>query len=85
MNRLVPERGGPRPAEQSRRQPPMTPDFERENGVIVRLVGRHHRSRSCIPVVAIQAVAGGQLLYDADSAARGLYEDPTFGASTRRQ
>jgi predicted nucleotidyltransferase len=32
------------------------------------------------PVMAIQAVALGQLLYDGDSSARGRFEDLTFGA-----
>lgn len=35
------------------------------------------------PVMAIQIVAGGRLLYDGDSAARGLFEDRTFGAYAR--
>ncbi|MEO8680055.1 MAG: nucleotidyltransferase domain-containing protein [Vicinamibacterales bacterium] len=35
------------------------------------------------PVMAIQIVAGGRLLYDGDSAARGLFEDRVFGAYAR--
>lgn len=35
------------------------------------------------PVMAIQIVAGGRLLYDADSEARGLFEDRVFGAYAR--
>jgi predicted nucleotidyltransferase len=35
------------------------------------------------PVMAIQVVARGQLLYDGDSAARGRFEDLTFGAYAR--
>ncbi len=35
------------------------------------------------PVMAIQVVAKGQLLYDGDSAARGRFEDLTFGAYAR--
>ena len=35
------------------------------------------------PVMAIQAVARGQLIYDGDSTARGLFEDRTFGAYAR--
>ena len=35
------------------------------------------------PVLAIQAVARGQLLYDGDSAARGRFEDLTFGTYAR--
>ena len=35
------------------------------------------------PVMAIQAVAAGQLLYDGDSAARGLFEDRMFGDYAR--
>ncbi|NOT45639.1 MAG: nucleotidyltransferase domain-containing protein [Acidobacteria bacterium] len=35
------------------------------------------------PVMAIQVVAGGALLYEADSTARGLFEDRVFGAYAR--
>jgi predicted nucleotidyltransferase len=35
------------------------------------------------PVMAIQVVTGGRLLYDGDSAARGLFEDRVFGAYAR--
>ena len=35
------------------------------------------------PVMAIQVVAHGQLLYDGDSAVRGRFEDLTFGAYAR--
>lgn len=35
------------------------------------------------PVMAIQVVAGGRLLYEGDSAARGLFEDRVFGAYAR--
>lgn len=35
------------------------------------------------PVMAIQVVARGQLLYDGDSAARGRFEDLTFGTYAR--
>jgi predicted nucleotidyltransferase len=35
------------------------------------------------PVMAIQVVARGQLLYESDSAARGQFEDLTFGAYAR--
>lgn len=35
------------------------------------------------PVMAIQVVAGGTLLYDSDSVARGRFEDRTFGAYAR--
>lgn len=35
------------------------------------------------PVIAVQVVAKGQLLYDGDPAARGGYEDRTFGAYAR--
>jgi len=35
------------------------------------------------PVMAIQVVAGGRLLYDGDSAARGLFEDRVFGSYAR--
>ena len=35
------------------------------------------------PVMAIQAVARGQLIYDGDSAARGLFEDRTLSAYAR--
>ena len=35
------------------------------------------------PVMAIQVVAGGRLLYDGDSDARGLFEDRVFGAYAR--
>ena len=35
------------------------------------------------PVMAIQAVARGRLLYDGDSGARGRFEDLTFGAYAR--
>jgi predicted nucleotidyltransferase len=35
------------------------------------------------PVMAIQVVARGQLLYDEDSAARGRFEDLTFGTYAR--
>lgn len=35
------------------------------------------------PVLAIQIVAHGQLLYDGDSDARGRFEDLTFGAYAR--
>jgi uncharacterized protein len=35
------------------------------------------------PVMAIQVVAKGQLLYDGDSAARGQFEDLTFGTYAR--
>ena len=35
------------------------------------------------PVMAIQVVASGQLLYDGDSDARGRFEDRTFGAYAR--
>lgn len=35
------------------------------------------------PVMAIQAVARGQLLYDGDSSVRGRFEDLTFGAYAR--
>lgn len=35
------------------------------------------------PVLAIQIVAHGQLLYDGDSHARGRFEDLTFGAYAR--
>ena len=54
-----------------------------------RLAGRLGRDVDLVdlgvasPVVAIQVVARGQLLYDADSAARGRFEDLTFGAYAR--
>ncbi len=35
------------------------------------------------PVMAIQIVAGGRLLYDGDSITRGLFEDRVFGAYAR--
>lgn len=35
------------------------------------------------PVMAMQAVGRGQLLYDGDSALRGQFEDRTFGAYAR--
>jgi predicted nucleotidyltransferase len=35
------------------------------------------------PVLAIQVVARGRLLHDGDSAARGRFEDLTFGAYAR--
>ena len=35
------------------------------------------------PVMAIQAVARGQLIYDGNSAARGLFEDRTLSAYAR--
>lgn len=35
------------------------------------------------PVLAIQIVAAGQVLYDGDSEARGLFEDRVFGAYAR--
>ena len=35
------------------------------------------------PVMAVQVVAEGQLLYDGDPAARGGYEDRTFSAYAR--
>ena len=35
------------------------------------------------PVMAIQVVARGQLLYDGDSTARGQFEDLTFGTYAR--
>lgn len=35
------------------------------------------------PVMAIQVVAAGRLLYDGDSVARGRFEDHTFGAYAR--
>lgn len=35
------------------------------------------------PVIAIQVVAGGRLIHDGDSAARGLFEDRVFGAFAR--
>lgn len=35
------------------------------------------------PVMAIQVVAGGRLLYEGDSAARGLFEDRVFGSYAR--
>jgi predicted nucleotidyltransferase len=35
------------------------------------------------PVLAIQVVAHGQLLYDGDAAARGRFEDLTFGTYAR--
>jgi predicted nucleotidyltransferase len=39
--------------------------------------------RGASPVMAIQVVAHGQLLYDGDSSARGGFEDRTFGAYAR--
>jgi predicted nucleotidyltransferase len=38
---------------------------------------------SASPVMAIQVVGTGRLLYDGDSAARGQFEDRTFGAYAR--
>jgi predicted nucleotidyltransferase len=35
------------------------------------------------PVMAIQVITGGRLLYDDDSQARGQFEDLTFSAYTR--
>ena len=35
------------------------------------------------PVIAIQIVAHGQLLFEGDAAARGAFEDRTFGAYAR--
>jgi uncharacterized protein len=35
------------------------------------------------PVMAIQVVTAGQLLYESDSAARGRFEDRIFGAYAR--
>ena len=35
------------------------------------------------PVMAIQAITTGQLIYDGDPEARGLFEDRTFGAYAR--
>jgi predicted nucleotidyltransferase len=35
------------------------------------------------PVLAIQVIAGGDLLYDGDSDARGRFEDLTFGSYAR--
>ncbi|MBA3884139.1 MAG: nucleotidyltransferase domain-containing protein [Acidobacteria bacterium] len=35
------------------------------------------------PVMGIQVVTGGALLYDGDSAVRGRFEDRTFGAYAR--
>ena len=35
------------------------------------------------PVMAIQVVGRGELIYDGDSAARGAFEDRTFGAYAR--
>ena len=35
------------------------------------------------PVMAIQVIARGQLLYDGDGAARGRFEDLTFGTYAR--
>jgi predicted nucleotidyltransferase len=35
------------------------------------------------PVLAIQVITGGHLIYDGDSAARGRFEDRTFGAYAR--
>jgi uncharacterized protein len=35
------------------------------------------------PVMAIQVVTAGRLLYESDSAARGRFEDRTFGAYAR--
>lgn len=35
------------------------------------------------PVIAIQVVTAGRLLYESDSAARGRFEDRTFGAYAR--
>jgi uncharacterized protein len=35
------------------------------------------------PVMAIQVVTGGRVLYDGDTAARELFEDRTFGAYAR--
>lgn len=38
---------------------------------------------SASTVLAIQIVAGGRVLYDGDSEARGLFEDRVFGAYAR--
>ncbi|MGH9257993.1 MAG: type VII toxin-antitoxin system MntA family adenylyltransferase antitoxin [Vicinamibacterales bacterium] len=38
---------------------------------------------SASPVIAIQVIAGGSLLYDGDSDARGRFEDLTFGVYAR--
>jgi predicted nucleotidyltransferase len=38
---------------------------------------------SASPVMAIQVISGGDLLYDGDSDARGRFEDRTFGAYAR--
>jgi len=38
---------------------------------------------SASPVLGIQVVARGQLLYEADAEARGAFEDRTFGAYAR--
>lgn len=39
--------------------------------------------RGASPVLAMQVIANGQLLYDGDSQARGLFEDFAFGAYAR--
>jgi uncharacterized protein len=39
--------------------------------------------RGTTPVMAIQVIAFGQLLYDGDGAVRGRFEDLTFGAYAR--
>jgi predicted nucleotidyltransferase len=39
--------------------------------------------KSASPVLAIQVIAGGRLLHDGDSQARGRFEDLTFGTYAR--
>ncbi len=39
--------------------------------------------RSASPVMAIQVIAKGMLLYDGDSGTRGLFEDHVYGAYAR--
>jgi predicted nucleotidyltransferase len=64
--------------------PPVT-RFEAQE----RLAGRLGRDVDLVdlavasPVVAIQVVARGHLLYDADGDARGRFEDLTFGTYAR--
>jgi hypothetical protein len=40
-------------------------------------------SKSASPVLAIQVIAGGRLLHDGDSQARGRFGDLTFGTYAR--